>query len=138
MFHFDHINIRVPETKLAKEKAFFCDILSLKDSPRPHVKSKGSWLSDAKNNVVIHLSVLSSSNPIPTDTGVVDHIAFKATGADQFYSHLEEFDIPSTVRYFESDNVTQIFFFSPSGIKIEANFPNEKFDIKKAPKSNAD
>ncbi|MBM7071174.1 VOC family protein [Shewanella sp. 202IG2-18] len=132
MFQFDHINLRVPETKLIKEKDFFCEILSLKDSTRVNQKSKGFWLSDSQDNIVIHLSVLSSSNPIPTNTGVIDHIAFRSSNVDKFYDHLEEHDIPSSIKYHDNNNVTQIFFYSPSGIKIEANFTNEKI-TKKAP-----
>ena len=125
MLEFDHVNLRVPESELIKEKNFFCQILGLENSKRPEFQNKGFWLHDTKGNVVIHLSILDAEKVPISNTGAIDHIAFKSSGVDEFYQHLITSNITTTIKYRENINLTLICFFAPAGVQVEMNFSNE-------------
>jgi hypothetical protein len=57
-------------------------------------------------------------------TGVVDHIAFRATGLKQMLEHLSAEKVDFKQRQVNDQGLYQLFMFDPNGIKIELNFAN--------------
>jgi len=62
-----HINIRVPQSKLARCRDFYCDILGLEVGPRPPFNSTGYWLY-ADGAPVVHLVAERPAAPAPDST----------------------------------------------------------------------
>jgi hypothetical protein len=57
-------------------------------------------------------------------TGVIDHIAFRATGLLEMLAHFEQGGIEFKERQVNNQGLYQLFLFDPNGIKIELNFEN--------------
>ena len=120
---FDHINISAPADVLAKEKDYLCEVFDLTLGERPNFKKHGYWLY-AKDQAVIHLT--ESDKHVPnTKNAYIDHIAFQLTGVADFVKKLQAQNIQFDVTYLSDVNCTQVFFNSPAGIGLEANFKNE-------------
>ena len=119
----EHINISAPLALLNKEKSFFCEVFDLKVGFRPAFNRNGYWLYSG-NQAIIHLT--ESEEHFPAERqGFLDHIAFQLTGLHSLLSKLVDRDIPFHTDSLPEIGMTQIFFKSPSGIGIEANFVNE-------------
>jgi hypothetical protein len=60
-----------------------------------------------------------------TDTngsGVVDHVAFRATGLVEMMAHLDSRGIEYTRRQVDDQGLFQLFLLDPNGVKVELNF----------------
>jgi hypothetical protein len=57
-------------------------------------------------------------------SGVVDHIAFRATGLRDMIAHLKALGVEFRQRQVSDQGLYQLFLFDPNGIKIELNFAN--------------
>ena len=60
-----------------------------------------------------------------TDSGYLDHIAFRGSGLADMRARLERQGVEYRSSYIEESNMTQLFFHDPSGTKLEINFPGE-------------
>lgn len=121
----NHINIEVNAEQLPKVKAFYENVLGLKQGFRAISKRDGAWLY-AGNIPVIHLSV-SEDHINSTDKTHFNHVAFECADVAQFKSDLDKLNIQYTleVRALADKPMTQIFLYDPVGIKIELNFAGE-------------
>ena len=57
-------------------------------------------------------------------TGVIDHVAFHATGLRELMAHLQGLGVAFTQRQVNAQGLYQLFLFDPNGVKVELNFPN--------------
>lgn len=119
----NHINIKAPADLLAEEKHFFCDLLGLREGPRPDFDSPGYWLY-AEDQAIVHLSV-SQGHLRAERQGHLDHVAFQTTGLKAFLRRLDNAGIEYSRSYLEACDMTQLFFDSPTGTRIEINFVDE-------------
>ena len=55
--------------------------------------------------------------------GVIDHMAFSATGLIETVNKLKQHNIDYSLRQFRDIDPWQLFFFDPSGAKIELDYP---------------
>jgi catechol 2,3-dioxygenase-like lactoylglutathione lyase family enzyme len=55
-------------------------------------------------------------------SGVIDHVAFRATGLAEMIDHLGELGIEFKERQVDAQGLYQLFLFDPNGVKVELNF----------------
>ncbi|WP_370980213.1 hypothetical protein [Agaribacterium sp. ZY112] len=121
--HIEHINISAPKRIIEKEKTFFCTVFNLEVGFRPDFSRCGYWLY-AHDKAVIHLTE-SEEHYSTSKPSYIDHIAFQLTGLKQMLQKLTELDISFTTDSLPQIGMTQVFFKSPAGVGLEANFVNE-------------
>jgi catechol 2,3-dioxygenase-like lactoylglutathione lyase family enzyme len=116
----DHFTIL---TKNAAETiAFYEDILGLTPGPRPAFSFPGAWLySDGK--AVLHVV---EKAVIPEGGGVLDHIAFSGADVAGYVTKLKargiKYDLRRLPQSGHAGGVWQLFFFDPSGARVEIDF----------------
>jgi catechol 2,3-dioxygenase-like lactoylglutathione lyase family enzyme len=131
-----HYSIRT--TDLGKSRAFYVDVMGMREGYRPPFKFPGIWLylgEDESDFGVVHiigidpddpsglLDYLGDGNSLENGTGTVDHIAFLATDVDQFHQRLRDAGYTWRDRTVPSLGLHQVFVEDPSGVTIEMNFP---------------
>jgi catechol 2,3-dioxygenase-like lactoylglutathione lyase family enzyme len=121
--HIDHINIQAPAELLQREKRFFCEILGLREGPRPNFGSKGYWLY-AGEQPIVHLSERPLTVP-EGQRGHLDHVAFRSLDLEALLDRLDAARIEYSTAYLADLRMTQVFLQSPSTTGIEVNFIDE-------------
>ena len=119
----NHINIRAPMDLLEREKRFFCEILGLTVGDRPDFERAGFWLY-SQGQPIVHLSERDRYLD-GGQRGYFDHVAFQSQGLRPFLEVLETAGIRYQSDYVEACRMTQVFFDSPTGTRIEVNFVDE-------------
>jgi catechol 2,3-dioxygenase-like lactoylglutathione lyase family enzyme len=117
--HIDHINIAGSFALLEACRAFYVDVLGLRDGERPPFRSRGFWLY-AGGSPVVHLTE-SDREPHAAATSF-DHFAFACEDADEMRARLQQRGVA-----FEADEVpetgaVQFFLRDPAGVALELNF----------------
>ncbi len=102
---------------------FYKDMLQLDEGYRPPLDFPGAWLY-ADGAAILHII---AGRPLPEDrAGVLDHMAFSATGLAAIVEKLKSRGIEYTLRRQNESNTWQLFCFDPSGAKVELDFdPSE-------------
>ena len=118
----DHFNITTscPEDTVN----FYCEILGMQDGARlrPPSQSPGTWLL-LNDQPALHINFVSES---PGDaTGPIDHLAFDASGVEQFEQRLNEQGIHYNKVERPAVGLIQLFLRDPNGIKLELNIRGE-------------
>jgi catechol 2,3-dioxygenase-like lactoylglutathione lyase family enzyme len=116
----DHFTILT--TNAAETVAFYGDILGFAPGPRPAFSFPGAWLySDGR--AVLHVVEKAA---IPEGGGVLDHIAFKGEDAPMYLAKLKARGIKYDLRRLPTPGhaagLWQLFFFDPSGARVEIDF----------------
>ncbi|KER68476.1 glyoxalase [Burkholderia cepacia] len=141
-----HYSIRT--TDLEKSRQFYTQVLGFREGFRPPFNFPGVWLyngDDESEFGVVHIIGIDPNDPegliaylgdkdLPqTGTGTVDHIAFLATGLEQFWAKLRDAGYAWRDRTVPSLGLHQVFVEDPSGVTIEVNFPaDEAIALKQA------
>jgi catechol 2,3-dioxygenase-like lactoylglutathione lyase family enzyme len=109
--------------KLEQTVSFYKEILKLEDGYRPPLNFPGAWLY-INGSAVLHII---AGRPLPDEpAGVLDHMAFSATGLASVVENLKSRGIEYTLRQQNESNTWQLFCFDPSGAKVELDFdPSE-------------
>ncbi|WP_321960575.1 VOC family protein [Paraburkholderia sp. J7] len=131
-----HYSIRTAD--LEKSRQFYTQVLGFREGFRPPFKFPGIWLyngEDESDFGVVHIIGVDADDPsglaeylgdkaLPvTGTGTVDHIAFLATGLEEFWAKLRTAGYEWRDRTVPSLGLHQVFVEDPSGVTIEMNFP---------------
>jgi catechol 2,3-dioxygenase-like lactoylglutathione lyase family enzyme len=119
-----HINIRVPEHKLAPCRDFYCNVLGLSVGPRPPFESRGFWLY-ADGAPVVHLVQTSARETAPDVShgrSALDHVAFGCSGLQAALGRLQQHGIAYTISKVPVLNQTQVACKDPAGVGIELSF----------------
>jgi catechol 2,3-dioxygenase-like lactoylglutathione lyase family enzyme len=114
MNHFTVLTDDVPRTV-----AFYCDLLELAEGARPALGFPGAWLY-AGDAAVLH--VVGGRPRSDLKPGVIDHMAFSATGLAPTLAALVAHDIPHTCRRQTGSGTWQVFFCDPNGARVELDF----------------
>jgi catechol 2,3-dioxygenase-like lactoylglutathione lyase family enzyme len=116
----DHFTILTTDAE--KTVAFYNDILGFTSGPRPAFSFPGAWLYN-EGKAVLHVVQRPS---IPEGGGVLDHIAFFGTNPSAYVAKLKERGIKHDLRRLPENGhaagVWQLFFFDPSGARVEIDF----------------
>lgn len=104
---------------LAATRRFYVDILGLREGDRPDLGFPGVWLY-VGDQAVLHVI---AGRPLPADPkGVLDHMAFTATGLPDVVARLREHGINYDLRRQNQSGTWQLFCFDPSGARVELDF----------------
>ncbi len=113
----DHINIRTND--LEKVKDTLIAILGLEVGARPPFPFPGYWLY-GNGRAIVHLTV-TDQDP-GTDTGALDHVAFKDEDYDGLIGRLAAHKIEPDIRIVPGSGVRQVFFKVTHDVVIEVDF----------------
>lgn len=98
---------------------FYCDLLGLRNGPRPAFDFPGAWLYSG-DTAVLHVI---AGRPLPDPpAGVIDHMAFTAQGLVDTLARLAQHDIAYDLRQLPGAGTWQLFFRDPDGAKVELDF----------------
>jgi catechol 2,3-dioxygenase-like lactoylglutathione lyase family enzyme len=108
---------------LERTLAFYVDVLGLRAGWRPQLGFPGAWLY-AGEQAVLHIV---AGRPLPAQrAGVIDHVAFSASGLARIKASLDQAQVPYEVRQQRDSKVWQLFCHDPNGAKVELDFePDE-------------
>lgn len=118
MNHFTILTDDVPRTA-----EFYRDLLGLTEGYRPKLGFPGAWLY-ADGKAVLH--VVGGKTRDQLKPGVIDHMAFSATGLANALQKLDARGIERVCRRQTESGVWQVFFFDPNGARVELDFAPEE------------
>jgi catechol 2,3-dioxygenase-like lactoylglutathione lyase family enzyme len=123
----NHINLRAPRELLATLRDFYCDVVGLREGPRPAFGSHGWWLY-AGDVAVVHLSEQHAGESPrggarAAAAGTFDHTAFSAVDPEAAAATLRENGVDFRVDRNTVTRQHQFFFVDPAGNGVELNFP---------------
>jgi catechol 2,3-dioxygenase-like lactoylglutathione lyase family enzyme len=114
MNHFTVLTDDVPRTV-----AFYCDLLELAEGARPALGFPGAWLY-AGDAAVLHIVGGQAHDKLRP--GVIDHMAFSATGLTETLAMLVTYNVEHTCRRQTGTRTWQVFLFDPNGARVELDF----------------
>ena len=128
----DHFSIRT--TKLEETREFYETTLGMKVGERPPLPFPGYWLY-LGDDAVIHLVGIDEANPDGLNdylgeidvnqlsgSGAVDHLAFRASDAQNLVNKLKIKKVPYRERVVQEMNLYQLFVEDPNNITLELNY----------------
>lgn len=139
--HLQHILIQSADLEGTKD--WWVDVLGLEVGPHPDFRVPVYWLY-LKGRDVLHVTTggkdasenrkryAGQESEATYGSGVVDHIAFHATGLDDMMARLDARGVAYKQRQITDRNLYQLFLFDPNGVKVELNFPAAEAEGVKA------
>lgn len=133
--HLEHLLVQT--TDMEATKRWYVDVLGMRVGPNPDFKFPVAWLYIGDRDVV-HVTeggagvsanrqaYLGQQSQDVSGTGVIDHIAFRATGLGEMLARLRRLNVAFKERQVDDQGLYQIFLFDPNGIKVELNFANDE------------
>jgi catechol 2,3-dioxygenase-like lactoylglutathione lyase family enzyme len=118
MNHFTILTDDVPKTV-----RFYGGLLGLLPGDRPNLGFPGAWLY-AKGQAILH--IVGGRTPEALKPGVIDHIAFSATGLETMLARLKEYHVEHVCRRQVGSGTWQVFFFDPNGARVELDFATDE------------
>lgn len=127
-----HLLIQVADLDATVD--WYVDVLGLEEGPHPDFGFPVRWLYLGGKDV-LHLTegggavsaqrrqYVGQQSEAVQGTGVVDHVAFGATGLDATLDRLSAKGVAFTERRADLVAAYQLFLFDPNGVKVELNFP---------------
>lgn len=98
---------------------FYCDLLGLENGPRPPFDFPGAWLYSNKH-AVLHV-IAGRKVPAPP-AGVIDHMAFSASGLAETVAQLRASNVKFDLRQLPGIGTWQLFCHDPDGATVELDF----------------
>ena len=134
----NHFSIRSSDLDACRR--FYVDVLDLAVGPRPDFPFPGLWMyagdTSQWSNAVVHIIGLDRGDPEGLKrylgerdeaslkgTGVVDHVAFFATGLAAMIARLDHLGVVRRERTVPGLGLHQVFLADPNGVVIELNYP---------------
>lgn len=114
----DHFTIVTDQ--LAATRAFYVDLLGMREGPRPAFPVPGLWLY-AHDHPVLHVVVVDQM-PTPR-RGALDHMAYWAEGLADTMATLRSHEVGlRLIRAPGAKRTWQLFFNDPNGVEVELDF----------------
>jgi catechol 2,3-dioxygenase-like lactoylglutathione lyase family enzyme len=129
--HLEHFLVQSADLEATKD--WYVRVLGLREGPHPDFGVPVYWLYIGERDV-LHLTeggtkvsdnrkrYLGQESEATHGSGVVDHVAFRATGLAEMIAHLQRLGISFKERQVDAQGLYQLFLFDPNGVKIELNF----------------
>jgi catechol 2,3-dioxygenase-like lactoylglutathione lyase family enzyme len=121
-------------TDLAATRDWYVQALGMREGLHPDFKFPVVWLYLGDKDV-LHVSeggrnvsenrkrYLGQESQAEAGSGVIDHIAFYATGLKQMVEHLHELGVPFRQRMVDDQGLYQLFLKDPvNDVKIELSY----------------
>ena len=138
--HLEHFLVQTED--LDGTVDWYVNVLGMEEGPHPDFKMPVRWLY-VGDVPVLHLTIgganvsenrkkyLGQQSTATKGSGVVDHVAFRATGLPEMMEHLDAKGIEYTKRQVNDQGLFQLFLIDPNEVKVELNFAaDEAKDIK--------
>ena len=108
----------------AKTLDFYVGLLGLREGHRPDLGFPGAWLYGSGAQAILHIYW---DRPMPTQrTGVIDHLAFTASGLKAVKARFDARGLEYELRQQAGAGTWQLFSLDPNGAKVELDFdPSE-------------
>lgn len=117
----NHFNVLTDDVEATRR--FYIDVVGLTEGERPDLGFDGAWLY-AGGRPILHVSKAKLGE---TRAGVIDHMAFSATGLKATVAHLNAKGVKHVLRQQAGTRIWQIFCHDPMGAKVELDFdPSEQ------------
>ena len=129
--HIEHFLIQT--TDMAKTSDWYVRVLGMQVGPNPDFKFPVCWLY-LEGKDIVHITeggsqvsenrrkYVGQESQATHGTGVLDHIAFRATGLPEMLEHLRALGVEFKQRQVNDQGLYQLFMHDPNGIKIELNY----------------
>jgi catechol 2,3-dioxygenase-like lactoylglutathione lyase family enzyme len=129
--HIEHFLVQT--ASIEKTRDWYVRVLGLRVGPNPDFKFPVCWLYIGDKDVV-HVTeggknvsenrkkYVGQQSEALEGSGVVDHIAFRASGLREMMAHLKSLGVEFRQRQVDDQGLYQLFLFDPNGIKIELNY----------------
>ena len=129
--HIEHFLLQT--TDMDRTREWYVNVLGMRVGPNPDFKFPVFWLYLGDKDVV-HVTeggkgvsenrkrYVGQQSEAIVGTGVVDHIAFRATGLRDMISHLKQLGVEFKQRQVDDQGLYQLFMFDPNGVKVELNY----------------
>jgi catechol 2,3-dioxygenase-like lactoylglutathione lyase family enzyme len=129
--HLEHFLIQAEDLEATRD--WYVRVLGLSEGPHPDFGFPVHWLYIGETDV-LHLTqggaqvsenrkrYLGQESQATRGSGVVDHLAFRATGLAETLERLDRLGIAYMERQVDDQGLYQLFLFDPNGVKIELNF----------------
>jgi len=118
MSHFTVLTKNVAATE-----AFYGELLGLKTGYRPPISRPGVWLYAGEHPI---LHVIDPVEMPKQPAGVLDHMAFFATGLKEVAAKLKQRGIAYDLSQQGETGMWQMFFRDVNGAKVELNFEKDE------------
>ena len=136
----DHFLVQTLD--IEKTCAWYEDVLGMTRGFTPDFRFPVQWMYIGEQDVV-HITgggkditenrkaYLGQQSTDTEGTGVLDHVAFRATGLKDMIDRLTGLGIDFQQRQVNDQGLYQLFLFDPNGVKVELNYENaEAADIE--------
>lgn len=133
--HIEHFLIQTEDLEATRD--WYVNVLGMVEGPHPDFKFPVCWLY-LGDEPVLHLTIgggavtenrkkyLGQQSTETYGSGVVDHVAFRATGLAGMMADLDAKGIEYTRRQVDDQGLFQLFLIDPNGVKVELNFAAEE------------
>ena len=121
-------HIAIKTNDLEATRAFYCQVLGLRDVFRPDFGYPGAWLACPVpgGQPIMHIyaggPALGADGKAPSGTAAIDHVSISCSGFHEFRERFRrhgldwrEFLVPGTTLW-------QLFVYDPSGVQLELTF----------------
>lgn len=121
-------HIAVKTSNLDLTRKFWCDIIGLKEMPRPDFGYPGAWLAVPLPGGlgILHVyaggPALGSDGVAPVGTGAIDHVSLTAVGFQAFADRFRAAGLPWREFLVPGTSLWQLFVYDPSGVQLELTF----------------
>jgi catechol 2,3-dioxygenase-like lactoylglutathione lyase family enzyme len=117
-----HVSLHGSPTQIRAMRDFYCNVLGLREGPRPPFLSTGSWLYAGKSPLVHLVEVAGAPPGSGLEGPAVDHVAFACEGLDELRQRLEAKGVTHSISHIPMTGEVQIDLRDPSGMKVELTF----------------
>ena len=133
--HIEHFLLQTADMEGTRK--WYVDVLGMRVGPNPDFKFPVFWLYLGDKDVV-HVTeggkgvsenrkkYVGQQSDAVSGTGVVDHIAFRATGLRDMIAHLKKLNVDFQQRRVDDQGLYQLFMFDPNGVKVELNYASDE------------
>lgn len=133
--HLEHFLIQVADLEATCD--WYEQVIGLKRGRTPDFKFPVQWLYAGELDV-LHVTeggknvsenrkrYVGQQSEALSGTGVIDHVAFRATGLKETLERFRTLGLAFNERMVSDQGLYQVFLFDPNGIKVELNFSNEE------------
>lgn len=129
--HLEHYLIQAEDLEATKD--WYVRVLGMRSGAHPDFGFPVHWLYIGERDV-LHLTqggagvsakrkqYLGQESEATRGSGVIDHVAFRATGLSEMLAHLDRLGVAYKERQVDDQGLYQLFLFDPNGVKVELNF----------------
>ena len=138
--YMEHFLLQTEDIEATKD--WYVKVLGFRAGPAPDFKFPVYWLYLGDRDV-LHITTggkdvsdnrkkyVGQESQATSGSGVIDHVAFRATGLTEMIDHLKNNKIEFKERQVNDQGLYQLFLLDPNGVKVELNFDNAEVKGRK-------